>query len=179
MEKVIKEIPAGYRVVVTSWENDADNYKTEMVEGLSRDDVSLLVDVIQLFYSKNNPPKGRVCYGNLCEPDDEIIEQCMSAIEAVLAQHPKSSTSPLSDYFKNAEGVMEYLCDLGLSGSEFFWTRVLESFEVYYFPEAMYIQVVTDEFKYPKKGRILVSPDEIPQLSSEEQRQLNIHQSDI
>lgn len=47
-------IPAGYRLSVTSWANDADNYKNEMVEGLTLDEVKFRVDFIKLFTSKNN-----------------------------------------------------------------------------------------------------------------------------
>jgi hypothetical protein len=76
----MRKIPVGYHLIVTSWENDADNYNTKVVEGLSLEATKLLVDVIQLFYSKNNPQKDQVCHGNLYEPSDGKIAACYAAV---------------------------------------------------------------------------------------------------
>ena len=62
---LMKKISAGYRLIVTSWENDADNYKTKSMDGLSEEATYFLGALIKLFYSKNNPPKGKVCFGNM------------------------------------------------------------------------------------------------------------------
>ena len=142
----MKKIPAGYRLIVTSWENDADNYNIKVVEGLSLEATKLLVDVIQLFYSKNNPPKGKVCYGNLYWPSDDRIAACYAAVQEVLDRHPKVSDEALADYFTGPEGVMEYMYELSLTGGDF-WTRVLDKFEVEFYPEDVIIQDVTAQFK--------------------------------
>lgn len=142
----MKKIPAGYRLIVTSWENDADNYNTKSVDGLSLEATKFLTDVIQLFYSRNNPPKGMVCFGNLYEPDDSEIAACYAAVQAVLDRHPAITDEALKDYFESPEGVMEYMYELGLTCGEF-WTRVLEDFEVEHYPEDVIINDVTSQFK--------------------------------
>lgn len=47
-------IPAGYSLSITSWENDADFFKTQVFHGLNKIDVQFLVDLAKLFKSMNN-----------------------------------------------------------------------------------------------------------------------------
>lgn len=44
-----KGIPVGYQLHVTSWENDGDNYKTEIISGLSKEDTEFLVFIASEF----------------------------------------------------------------------------------------------------------------------------------
>lgn len=46
-------IPAGYIVEVTTSENDSDNYKTEVVNGLSREEAKFIHQYCSLFNSCN------------------------------------------------------------------------------------------------------------------------------
>lgn len=41
----MSNIPAGYQLHVESWENDGDNYKTQIMNGLTLADVNFLLDV--------------------------------------------------------------------------------------------------------------------------------------
>ena len=42
-------IPSGYQLYITSWENDADNYKTEILSGLTKEDVQFYVHFLSHF----------------------------------------------------------------------------------------------------------------------------------
>lgn len=143
----MKSIPAGYRLIVTSWENDADNYNTEYVQGLSLAATKFLVDVIKLFYSKNNRTKPYKCFGNMYEPSDGQQRECFDAIQAIMDKHADAlkDDTCLSDYIESPGAVHEYLYELGLVGGEF-WTRVLSSFEVEHYPQEVIINDVTDQF---------------------------------
>ena len=45
-------IPAGYRVEVTSWENDGDNYNTKSISGIkSESAVKFIVEICKLHKS--------------------------------------------------------------------------------------------------------------------------------
>lgn len=143
---MIKTIPAGYHLTVTSWENGDDDYNTKTVRGLSLSATRLLTDIIQLFYSRNNPPAEMVCYGNLYEPMDWQIAECYAAIQTVLDRHPAVQDPDLKDYFTDPAGVTEYLYEVGLMGGEF-WSRVLGNFEVEYYPTEVNVEVVTQQFE--------------------------------
>ena len=47
-------IPSGYSLHIKSWENDADCYKTQVFNGLSKVDVKFLLSLAKLFRSMNN-----------------------------------------------------------------------------------------------------------------------------
>ena len=148
-------IPSGYRVTITSWENDADNYKTEFMEGLQKPSVEFLIDFAKLFYSQNNyrGPKG---HGNMYDPSASELNSFSEACVEVINKHINRDTeSNLLQYFwddynvclydDQHDGVMELAYELGLSGGDFF-TRVFESAKVEYIPSEIILQDVTEEF---------------------------------
>lgn len=149
-------IPAGYRITVESWENDADNYKTEIMEGLQKASIEFLVDFAKLFYSKNNwnGPKG---HGNMYEPRAKELNDFQEAYMKVVSKHITKDAEPsLLQYFWDEDnnllyddqhdGIMELAYELGLSGGDFF-TRVLDSIKVEYIPTEIVLQDVTEEFE--------------------------------
>ena len=113
------QIEAGYRLTVTSWENDGDNYNTKTVEGYTLEEVTFLVELCNLFRSRNQV-KG--CIGNMYEPSDKELQESEKAVLNVVSKHPISQTSDkLRDYFDTCNddyfggGVMEYMDNLGFS----------------------------------------------------------------
>jgi len=50
----MNDIPVGYSLTITSWENDADCYKDVNFYGLAYEDVWFLIDLAKLFKSMNN-----------------------------------------------------------------------------------------------------------------------------
>lgn len=93
---------------------------------------------------------------NLYDPSTAEIEACYAAIQAVLARHPMPVESFLKDYFSTPEGTVEYLYELGLACGEF-WTRVLSSFEIEYYPQELKIEVVTAQFSKNSNNIFLIS----------------------
>lgn len=148
-------IPAGYRVTIESWENDADNYKTKIVEGLQKPSVEFLIDFAKLFHSRNNwnGPKG---HGNMYDPHANELNNFREAYVEVIKKHiAKDTEQTLLQYFWDEDnnklyddqhdGVMELAYELGLSGGDFY-TRVFESAKVEYIPNEIILQDVTEEF---------------------------------
>ncbi len=153
MSKTI--IPAGYRITIESWENDADNYKTKLMEGLQKESTMFLVDFAKLFYSQNNwnGPKG---HGNMYDPNVSELEAFRKDFEDIVSKHIKENTEAcLLQYFYDDEngkfyedqsdGVMDLAYELGLSGGDFY-TRVLSSIKVEYIPTEIVLNDVTEDF---------------------------------
>lgn len=139
-------IPAGYSLIVHSWECDSDNHKTATVYGLTKAETKLIVEIIKLFRSRNDHVAGKKFYGNIHDPREKDITECYDAIQCVLDKHPTPTTGDLSEYFSDPDGVHQWLYDIGLSGGEF-WTRVLDGYKVEYYPQELEIQDVTGRFK--------------------------------
>jgi hypothetical protein len=145
----MKTIPAGYRLIVTSWENDADNYKTETISGLSESSTRFLIDLYKLFYSKNNPPKGKVCFGNIFEASDSQIDKCVEAAQKIVDLHKDGDhVADVSDNFEDfdSDALFNLLQMGGLAGCSFYTFRVLSDYEVEYFEHPIVINDVTSRF---------------------------------
>ncbi len=75
MSKKFTEIKAGYRLTVTSWENDGDNYNTKSQDGLTKEESVFLVELITLFKSRHNRHGLSRTFGNMYDPSDKEIEE--------------------------------------------------------------------------------------------------------
>lgn len=139
-------IPTGYRITIESSENDADNYKTKVMEGLRKESVEFLVDFANLFYN----------HGNMCDPEENELESFHKDCEIVVGLHINENfENKLLQYFYDDienkfyedqyDSVMELAYDLGLSGGKFY-TRVVESIKVEYIHTEIVLQDVTEEF---------------------------------
>ena len=53
-------IPPGYQLHITSWENDADNYKTEILSGLTKEDVRFYIHFLSHFEMDKPYGNGRI-----------------------------------------------------------------------------------------------------------------------
>ena len=153
------KIPAGYRITVTTWEDDADNYNTEIVEGLNKTEVAFFVDACKQFYSRNRDAN---CIGNMYDPSPKELKKFQDCMVALVARHPEMVNSEhFKDYFEEMDDedkevyedegeyvsswMSELLYDFGLTSGEFF-TRVCESFKVEYVPVEITLEDVTEEF---------------------------------
>jgi hypothetical protein len=139
-------IPKGYRLNITTWENDADNYRTKTLVGLTEVQTNLYTSLAKMAYSKNN---NEGCFGNMYEPsanDRETYEQALNVLgvqyKDVINNHC-GEVIPDDNYAEVLFDVFVY--NLGLRGSEFY-LRVTESFTVEYYPEDVYAQDVTVDF---------------------------------
>lgn len=149
----ITTIPAGYRLTVTTWENDADNYATVVQEGLEHADVALKVGLLKLFKSKNNG-KG---HGNLYEPSSREIDACAEAVYKTACKHPgeiaRLSKNWVDDW--DSEGgsagiwnclSQDVLYELQVTGAGEFYTRVVDTVKVEFLPNPIELHDVTSEF---------------------------------
>lgn len=143
-----KTIPKGYQITFKTWENDADNYNTKVVEGLTEEQAKMFVEIAELHYSQHGyHSKG---FGNMYEPCDKEIEEYKQAIEIVALKH----FEVLKEYFGEGltiEDVFEWITqnityEIGLSGTSEFYTRVLDSYSVVYVPEDVQLLECTDQF---------------------------------
>jgi hypothetical protein len=50
----MNNIPAGYQIHITSWENDGDHSQTKVISGLTRDELELIIKFCNWFKKKGN-----------------------------------------------------------------------------------------------------------------------------
>ncbi len=139
----VTTIPAGYRLHIESYENDGDATKTEILEGVKREHIPFLVEVLKLLRSEATDEPG--CYGNMYSPDedDPRVEELDEALEGLIAKYPDRPKN-----WDSTEQVFEELYDLGLTGGEYH-TRAFESLKIEYVPQDVVLEDVTDEFYTP------------------------------
>lgn len=131
-------IPAGYRFTFVSWENDGDNYKTIIKEGVEEKQAKLLVELA----------KADSGLENAYEPDETELKTGYNVLWPIFEKHKDVFSSKQMESFKADVGAMtEYINEkiLGYS-SEGYWMRVLDSYKIEYIPEEIKIEDVTDKF---------------------------------
>ena len=131
-------IKAGYRITVTSWENDADNYKTETVDGLDESTVKYHVDLLKLIEGSHCNDK--TVFGNLYEPRDSEVEAFEKAATEVLQKHGK-----LEDRYEPLDIAVDIISEY-TGYSDGYMTRVAESIVVEYVPQEIIIEDVSTKF---------------------------------
>ncbi|HET8687113.1 MAG TPA: hypothetical protein VFM18_10690 [Methanosarcina sp.] len=144
------KIQKGYWVKITSWENDADNYQTKELMGLSEEKVKCLVGFCKLHCSKNawGTEKG---FGNMYDPGDHDVEKYLDAVRELIATDPENYRSLF--WIKSIEDeeeclddiICEFSYDIGLHSGEFY-TRVFSNIEILYVPDDIEIEDVTKKF---------------------------------
>jgi hypothetical protein len=134
---------AGYLIRVTSWENDGDNYNTKEIQVDTEQEARDVVAFCDMFGSSS---RNEHDIGNLCEGDDNAARP---AFRAFYFSHPGFVNLTLSDYEDEEEetdaicdAMMEVAYELGLSGGEYFYTRVRESVTVYRIPADVLVEQV-------------------------------------
>ena len=134
------KIKAGYKIEVTSWENDGDNYSTKSKEGLTKEQTQLYFDICDLMSGK---------FGNMYEPDESEKDGLYAAVSVILLKHidVTSLLYPNTD-FTDLEGCNEIFSDIHyeLFGSSEFYTRVVQTLTVTYIPQDVELKDVTHEF---------------------------------
>lgn len=122
IEMIIK---AGYRLSVTSWENDADNHKTETIDGLTLQQVRLLIELVSLFDSGSE-------FSNLHSPSKAKMEK----IDLELSKFQKlGSVTTIKEH---------WLARLGIYFATEFYTRVYEKHSVEHVPKEIVIEDATE-----------------------------------
>ena len=146
-------IKAGYRVSVRSWENDADAYNTEVVDGLDKEDVMFVVAFCEMFRSRNDRRKPG--FGNMYEPNEAklreveealrpLIEGNMSAVATIL----DCDEEDLAIDDDEDGGIGDIINELHgeLFGYSEFYFRVFDTITIEHIPVEIHINDVTNEF---------------------------------
>jgi hypothetical protein len=139
-------IPPGYQLHVSTWENDGDSHATQIWSGLTQEDCAFLIELSKKFESSSLHRGG---LGN----DGTTTTQLLGAFFDVFNRHHHVS-SDMRELFSDviiaeeddeeaAEILYTILCErlLGYPSDEFYSTnydnfcRVVDGFEVFYFPE--------------------------------------------
>lgn len=145
MSKTI--IPAGYRVTVVTWENDADNYRTKVLEGLSESKARYLAEMADMFTRKNCHRGLNIA--NLFEPSERDMDRVFEAFRVFAEKHPNEFFYDDDFDIENDEHLGDVIGDhlhkIGLCGGEFY-TRVTDSIKVEYIATAIELQDVTKDF---------------------------------
>lgn len=162
------KIPKGYQIHITTWENDADALSTQVISGLTEEDVNFYIDLARKFLSKNGAPDKRG-FGNGSVAAADLV----ATVHAVLKAHPNVSKSVMSEWVEYsteswdnsgdleaeigdidvvADNLHGLLCDtvLGHPVSEYYFgqeyfCRVFDTYEVVYFTSPG--KAVTSKFK--------------------------------
>lgn len=125
-------IRAGYQLHLESWENDADNYQTKILDGLTKEEVIAMVNVAKLFYSEHHGGVGGTDYRR---GGEEKQHEAYDKVKEILI--PIGWMEEDDDYGSISEFVTDQV--LGWAGEGFCdgYIRVFESFKIYYFPTAV------------------------------------------
>ena len=126
--------PAGYILEVTTWENDADNYKTVPIYGLELNDVKFLIKFFSHFKSSS---RNSVNFGN-SDLDPENTAKIMEVFKKTFNECPPSSPDIFADFkefIDNEWDINECLIyDIIGTWYESQMYRVADNFNVYYVP---------------------------------------------
>lgn len=97
-------IPTGYQVHITTWENDADNYQTKIISGLTEWDVRFYLAMANRFKSGSN--NGMKTLGNHGHDTSVLIEE----VKELLKSHTWISFS-VRKIWEHAVGNTEIHCE--------------------------------------------------------------------
>lgn len=139
---------AGYTIRVSSWENDADNRRTVDFYIGEKEKVEVVVKFANLFRSKNSRPAG---IGNLNETY-EAYETLLEFYEENMPWFCEDiDLEGIVDEDEEADIIcgcmLDFAYELGLSGSEYYATRVFERLQVLYFENDVVCMDRTEEFQ--------------------------------
>lgn len=145
------QIKAGFRLEVETWENDADNYRTKVLDGLTEAEVKFYVELAKAHYSMNGLRKKG--FGNMYEPGFNEKEEYADAMRAIFRKHISVLNKIWDDFepsWIDEESFLDMVrsvnYELGIGGSEYYFTRVTDSIKVSYTPVDIYLEDRTAEF---------------------------------
>jgi len=140
-----KIVEKGYTLEVTSWENDGDNYKTKKIT-LQDKDLAITIAKMckELFCSCNNGEGG---IGNTNEGDeDEAEETILTYLENnnnVL--HSILNYLDVKKLLYSNNDKISAIMEINrrvMGSSEYYYSRVFESCQLYYSPEDINIELI-------------------------------------
>ncbi len=142
-----KDIPSGFQLHVTTWENDADNYKTAILSGLTDEDVKFYISLAKEFESRNNRFNKGLGNGSL-NPDvfEPILKKKLEEFP-LLSSKIRTEWEAAIDYRSFWDKLVETILEMpdeGMMVAHRNFVRVYSHHRVYYIPAP--IRDVTDDF---------------------------------
>ena len=149
MKVKLIDYPAGYQIRVETWENDGDDYETNIISGLTYDDVKFYKELVMCFTSCNNPRTGGGM-GN----EDQSKQTLSELLNEVLEDHPKISDALREVIEKSMDDIYGFFYKF-LNWPvqyEYGFCRVVEDFKVFHLDEPLLVEYdepeeMTKEFK--------------------------------
>lgn len=128
---------AGYHLYITTWENDGDNYKTASQWCATIHDAKFLLDICKIFKKDN--------IGNQCDEPDNFQETLLEEIATVCDIHSKYIIMIDEDEvdLTNYDSLVDPLYELHLFGGEYVYTRRYSSYELEYYKDDVYCEMIT------------------------------------
>lgn len=133
-------IPAGYRLIIDSWENDGDNSQQVTLDGLSELEVTAYTQICKLIAPGEEISN---LYGEVY--DNEDLDNAILAIVPILQEAKIIKGKGKPSVKKHVDVVSDVLSKLGLNNCDYF-TRVCEKFNVQYIKEPVVLEDVTERF---------------------------------
>jgi len=138
-------IPSGYQVIVTSWENDLDHVKSTTTRGLNIEDTKAVIWLVSHFKRESTNSNTYVSEEFLVKLHNEFKAKfCLSVSDQIRARFVCYEDDPeeIAIFFYDALAtLLGYTVDYE---DEPYFMRVTMKVEVYYFPEE--IKDVTSHF---------------------------------
>lgn len=140
------KIKAGYRIEVSSWENDADNRQTKILDGLSEDQVVALVDYLNLYTRCGEFGNCYEAYGDWqCRHEEALWYVYNKHIDTwnnmlKIEEHDRTPDI-FGDIVNDNIGY-----DLGVTSSSEFYTRRVDKISVVLIPKEVVFEDVTSKF---------------------------------
>lgn len=159
-ERCDMNIPVGYQLHIHSWENDGDASGTEILSGLTEEDVKFYLALLELFGSGGRGDG----FGNGLDLD--MVDVGKTVLEVYL-EHPDVSKAVKKQFewlkgvkcnvdededaaVEFSDGLREVMGDLlGFPSTYEYDFRVFDGYEVYYFETP--VKNVTSKFKAKAK----------------------------
>lgn len=149
------DIPKGYQLHFTTWENDGDFYRTDIISGLEKDDVKFYIDLLQHFKCKHDRKNDNdTFYGNGSTDMKElrkIIDELLKKYNVSENIRKEWDSRQDPDFCGDQDDwLWEVLCDnLNIAyqeeyPDEIYMSRVFDKAEVFFVPKE--IKDVTKEF---------------------------------
>lgn len=135
----------GFLIRVTSWENDADNYKTKEVNVDTEERAKQVVKFCWLFGSRRL--RGDRGIGNIHgDYHADEVDGAQKVLIQFYHDNPNFFDEIPEDPDYIGDWMIDFAYDLGLSGGEYY-TRVCEKVEVFYFDQDVTCEELSREFK--------------------------------
>jgi len=138
-KKLIRE--KGYTVVIVSWENDADHYRTKSFKANSKEEALEIKDICDtLFVSHHQTEKGisNDCKDELSDKDKEIILEFMEQSPELMKRFSDDGDEELDN--NNIIDAFQHLAYELMGGSEWYTFRVCESCNIEYTAEDIFVE---------------------------------------